>query len=109
MARLPKARYTRKFKVHAVSAAKDEGLGIAETARRLSIFSKTVANWMKPAQEDQDFAKESAANDAAAENCAYRKKQRPARRIRALRVFVRVNFGGDDRYRGNFQISSRYH
>jgi len=29
MARLPKARYTREFKIHAVSMARDEGLGIA--------------------------------------------------------------------------------
>jgi len=60
MARLPKARYTREFKVHAVSMAKDEGLGIAETARRLSISPKTIANWVKLAQEGRDFAKQSA-------------------------------------------------
>ena len=34
MARLPKARYTREFKVHAVRMARDEGTGIAEPGRR---------------------------------------------------------------------------
>ena len=34
MARLAKARYMREFKVHAVSMARDEGLGIEETAIR---------------------------------------------------------------------------
>jgi Transposase. len=42
MARLSKTRYTREFKVHAVRMSKDEGLGIAETARRLSISPKTM-------------------------------------------------------------------
>ena len=73
MARLPKARYTREFKVHAVSMAKDEGLGIAET-RRLSISPKTIANWVKLAQEGRDFAKQSAASDVDAENSRLRKE-----------------------------------
>ena len=51
MARLPEARYTREFKIHAVSMAREEGPGIAETARRLSIASKTIANWVKQVQE----------------------------------------------------------
>ena len=55
MARLPRARYTRVFKVYAVSMAKDEGLWVAETARRLSISPKTIANWVKLAQEGPDF------------------------------------------------------
>ena len=74
MARLPKARYTREFKVHAVSMARDEGLGIAETARRLSISPKTIANWVKLAQEGRDFAKQSAIDDIDAENSRLRKE-----------------------------------
>ena len=62
MARLPRTRYTREFKVHAVSMAKDEGLGIAETARRLSISPQTIANWVKLAHAGRDFAKQSAAS-----------------------------------------------
>jgi len=50
MAGVPKARYTRDFKIHAVSMAKDEGLGVAETVRRLSISSKIIANCVKLAR-----------------------------------------------------------
>ena len=74
MARLPKARYTREFKIHAVNMAKDQGLGFAETARRLAISSKTLANWVKLAQEGRDFAKQSAASDIEAENSRLRKE-----------------------------------
>ena len=74
MARLPKARYTREFKVHAVGMARDEGLGVAETARRLSISPKTVANWVKLAQEGRNFAKQSVVNDGEAENSRLRKE-----------------------------------
>jgi Transposase. len=55
MARLPKARYTREFKVHAVGMARDEGLGVAETARRLSISPKTVANLGKVSARRPEF------------------------------------------------------
>ena len=50
MAGLPKARYTRDFKIHAVSVAEDERLGVAETVRRLSIFSKIIATCVKLAR-----------------------------------------------------------
>ena len=55
MAKLPKARYMREFKIHAVSMARDEELGIAETVRRLSISPETIANWVKLTQEGQNF------------------------------------------------------
>ena len=74
MARLPKARYTREFKIHAVSMARDEGLGIAETARRLSISSKTIANWVKQAQEGQDFTRQRPVSDNDAENSRLREE-----------------------------------
>ena len=74
MARLPRGRYTREFKIHAVSMAKDEGLGIAETARRLSISQQTIANWVKLAREGRDFAKQSAVSDADAESSRLRKE-----------------------------------
>ena len=74
MARLPRGRYTREFKIHAVSMAKDEGLGVAETARRLSISPKTIANWVTLAQEGRDFAKQSAVSDADAQLSSLRKE-----------------------------------
>jgi transposase len=74
MARLPRGRYTREFKIHAVSMAKDEGLGVAETARRLSISPKTIADWVKSAQEGRDFAKQSTVSDADAQISSLRKE-----------------------------------
>ena len=74
MARLAKARYTREFKVHAASMAEDEGLGIAETARRLSICPTPTANWVKLAQEGRDFTKQSAVSEIDTENSRLRKE-----------------------------------
>jgi len=74
MVRLPKARYTREFKVQAVSMARDAGIGIAETARRLSISPKTLANWVKLTQDGQDIARQSAVSDVDAENSRLRKE-----------------------------------
>ena len=74
MMRLPKGRYTREFKIHAVHMAKDEGLGIAETARGLSVSPKTIANWAKLAQQGRNFAKQSAVSDVDAENSRSRKE-----------------------------------
>ena len=61
--------------IHAVSMARGEGLGIAETACRQSISSKTIANWVKQAQEGQDFTKHNAVSDADAENCPFSYQQ----------------------------------
>lgn len=84
MARLPKARYTREFKIHAVSMAKEEGLGVAETARRLAISSKTIAKWVKLAREGQDFAKQSAVSDIDAENSRLRRENARLRMEREI-------------------------
>ena len=42
MARLPKMRCTREFKIHAESMAKDERFGVAVIVHRLSIYSKAL-------------------------------------------------------------------
>lgn len=47
MERLPHARHSLEFKQEAVRMAVDSGLGVAETARRLSVSSKTLSNWVK--------------------------------------------------------------
>ena len=95
MARVPKARYTREFKVHAVSMAKDEGLGVAETARRLSISPKTVANWVKLAQEGRNFAKQSATSGIDAENGRLRKENAYQERMAQYRMVCSMSRKGD--------------
>jgi len=54
--------------------AREGGLGIAETARGLSISAKTIANWVKLVQEGQDIARQSAVSDVDAENSRLRKE-----------------------------------
>lgn len=51
MERLPHARHSSEFKQEAVRMAVDSGLGVAETARRLSVSSKTLSNWVKLSKE----------------------------------------------------------
>ena len=53
MAKLPKARYSAEFKIQAVKMAVDNGLGVTETARRLSISDKTLANWVARYRTDK--------------------------------------------------------
>lgn len=50
MNRIPKAVYTKEFREEAVKLAITEGVGISEAARRLSIWIKTLANWVRAAK-----------------------------------------------------------
>ena len=47
MKRVPQGRYTKEFRQEAVKLVTDEGLSWAEAARRLSLPTSTLANWVK--------------------------------------------------------------
>ncbi len=47
---LPKQVYTDEFRAQAVLLVTRDGLSIAEAARRLSMSLKTLANWVKRAE-----------------------------------------------------------
>jgi transposase len=47
MEKLPRSRYSEEFKLQAVNMVIGERVGIPETARRLGLCSKTLANWVK--------------------------------------------------------------
>lgn len=51
MNRIPKAVYTKKFRV--VKLAQTEGLGVSEAARRRSIRMKSLANRVRAAKADK--------------------------------------------------------
>ena len=51
MNRLPHGRYTKEFREEAVKLVTGEGLSWAEAARRLSLPTSTLANWVKMARE----------------------------------------------------------
>ena len=47
---IPRGRYTREFRQEAVKLVMDEGLSWGEAARRLSLPTSTLANWVKAAK-----------------------------------------------------------
>ena len=44
---IPRGRYTKEFREEAVKLVTEEGLSWAEAARRLSLPTSTLANWVK--------------------------------------------------------------
>ena len=46
MEKIPKRVYTKEFKEQAAKLVVESGQGLTETARRLSISVKTLANWV---------------------------------------------------------------
>jgi transposase len=44
---IPQGRYTKEFRLEAVRLVTEDGLSWAETARRLSLPTSTLANWVK--------------------------------------------------------------
>jgi len=47
---IPQGRYTREFRQEAVRLVTEQGLSWAEAARRLSLPTSTLANWVKAAK-----------------------------------------------------------
>ena len=47
---IPQGRYTKEFRQEAVKLVMDEGLSWGEAARRLSLPTSTLANWVKAAK-----------------------------------------------------------
>ena len=44
---IPRGRYTKEFREEAVKLVTEEGLSLGEAARRLSLPTSTLANWVK--------------------------------------------------------------
>jgi len=47
MERIPRAKYTKEFRLEAVKLITDEKLSVAEAARRLALPSNTLDNWLR--------------------------------------------------------------
>ena len=47
---IPQGRYTKEFRQEAVKLVTEEGLSWGEAARRLSLPTSTLANWVKAAK-----------------------------------------------------------
>jgi transposase len=48
---MPRKTYTREFKLQAVRMVTDQGLSVAEAARRLGIRENLIRNWKRAAKE----------------------------------------------------------
>lgn len=68
MAKMIRALYSQELKQQAVSLVVEDGLGVSEAARRLSIPMKTLANWVSQCRKDkQAFAAKPGVSDQDAE------------------------------------------
>ena len=47
MERLPYGKYTKEFRQEAVKQVVEEGMSVHEAAKRLSLASTTLSNWVK--------------------------------------------------------------
>ena len=47
MKRLPYGKYTKEFRQEAVKQVVEEGLSVHEAAKRLSLASTTLSNWVR--------------------------------------------------------------
>ena len=56
MEKIPKRVYTKEFKAQAAKLVVEGGQGLTETARRLSISVKTLANWVVAARHGERAA-----------------------------------------------------
>ena len=50
MKSIPRGRYTKELRLEAVKLVMEEGLSLGEAARRLSLPTSTLANWVKAAK-----------------------------------------------------------
>jgi transposase len=75
MAKAPRARYTQELRQQAVNMAIEDSFGVTETARRLSIPMKTLANWLAQYRQDkQGFAAKPGVSEQDAELARLKKE-----------------------------------
>ena len=53
---MPRKTYTREFKLQAVRMVTEQGLSVAEAARRLGIRENLIRNWKRAAKEHGEGA-----------------------------------------------------
>ncbi len=85
MTKTPRARYPQELKQQAVAMGVEDGFGVTETARRLSIPMKTLANWVAQYRRDkQGFASKPGVNAQDAELARLKKENAPLRMERDI-------------------------
>ena len=75
MTKTPRGRYSQELRQQAVTMAVEDGFGVTETARRLSISVKTLANWVTQYRQDKhEFALKPGVSEQDAELARLKKE-----------------------------------
>jgi transposase len=85
---MPRKTYTREFKLQAVRMSTDQGLSVAEVARRLGVTEGALRAWRAAAQERGDAAFPGPGHPAPAED-ELRRLRAEVQRLRAERDLLK--------------------
>jgi transposase len=85
---MPRKTYTREFKLQALRMLTDQGLSVAEVARRLGVGQNCLRNWRQAAQEQGEAAFPGQGNLPAAED-ELRRLRAEVQRLRAERDLLK--------------------
>jgi|SRR5947199_10804428 transposase len=80
--------YTREFKLQALRMLTDQGLSVAEAARRLGVGENCLRNWRQAAQEQGEAAFPGQGRPSAEED-ELRRLRAEVRRLRAERDLLK--------------------
>jgi transposase len=85
---MPRKTYTREFKLQALRMITDQGLSVAEVARRLGVRDNLLRNWKKAAQALGPDAFPGHGNPSPAED-ELRRLRADVHRLRAERDLLK--------------------
>jgi transposase len=80
--------YTREFKLQALRMLTDQGLSVAEVARRLGVGENCLRNWRQAARDQGEAAFPGQGNPSPAEEELYRLRAE-VQRLRAERDLLK--------------------
>jgi transposase len=85
---MPRKTYTREFKLQALRLMADQGLSVAEVARRLGVGENCLRNWRQAAREQGDAAFPGQGNPSPADD-ELRRLRAEVQRLRAERDLLK--------------------
>jgi transposase len=85
---MPRKTYTREFKLQALRMLTDQGLSVAEVARRLDVGENCLRNWRQAAQQQGEAAFPGQGHLPAAED-ELRRLRAEVHRLRAERDLLK--------------------
>ena len=85
---MPRKTYTREFKLQALRMMTDQGLSVAEVARRLGVRDNLLRNWKKAAKAHGNGAFPGHGNPSPAED-ELRRLRAEVHRLRAERDLLK--------------------